>query len=118
MGHPVFLNKGHLLTYTRIFLGREKTKGFFVYCIFQQLKSTNNILQVQFYCLCRKFWGMLKKVGIFFGIKYEPLSDPPTSFPPPLPPSPSLKKLSVAPGPQGYGFHVSLVWKRLINTIL
>ena len=36
------------------------------------------------------FLGMLKKVGIFLGIIYEPLSDPP--------PPPSLKYVSGAPG--------------------
>ena len=38
------------------------------------------------------FLGMLKKVGIFLGIKYEPLSDQTP------PPPPSLKYVSGAPG--------------------
>ena len=37
------------------------------------------------------------EVGIFGGINYEPLSDPP-----PLPPPPSLKYVSGSPGPCTY----------------
>ena len=85
----------------RIFLGIQKMPGyfgvmkkqweFFWVLYLSSAQINNNISAI--YCLCGIFLGTLKsrnffgytnsEVGIFWGIKYEPL-DPPSH--PPLPP--------------------------------
>ena len=74
------------------FLGDEKNRDFFWVLQFSSAQINNNIIAI--YCkLVWDFFGYAKKrrdffgytnskVGIFLGIKYEPLSPPPPPPPP------------------------------------
>ena len=49
----------------RDFFGHEKTQGFFWVLYLSSDHINNNISAI--YCLCGIFFGMIKKVGIFWG---------------------------------------------------
>ena len=79
----------------------ENSDFFFGYCTFHQLKST--ITQAQFTVGVGFFGYTNSKVGIFLGIKYETLSDPP-----------SLKSLKWAPwGFYPFAFSSGWLWVNL-----